>query len=108
MVKAAVGENAFHGKGVPQIFMTDNCDALKNALAATWPSAQQFLCIFHLLQQVWRWLLDSKHGISKENRQKMMSVAQHLVYATARDDFNSVWEKFMADPLAEKYPNFLR
>ena len=52
MVRDALGPSAFFGKGAPGVIMTDNCDALTNALKKTWPSSQLFLCIFHILQQV--------------------------------------------------------
>ena len=52
MLKESVGEAAFAGKKAPDCFMTDNDDALKNALKAVWPESQQFLCHFHILQQV--------------------------------------------------------
>ena len=108
MVKRAVGENAFYGKQSPDTFMTDNCSALKGALAATWPTARQFLCIFHLLQQVWRWLLDNKHGIRKEDRQELMAAVKGLVYASSKDDFFKCWEEFKANPLSQRYTSFSR
>ena len=106
MVKEALGEYAFYGKGQPQSFMTDNSDAERKALAVTWPTSQQFLCIFHILQQVWRWLLDSKHGISKNDRQELMAAVKSLVYAGSREAFDELLEGIFSNPLAEKYSNF--
>ena len=54
MIKEVLGECAFYGRGAPQSFVTDNCEAEGKRLAATLPTANRFLCIFHLLQQVWR------------------------------------------------------
>ena len=108
MVKKALGESAFFGRGAPQAFMTDNCDAERKALAATWPSTQLFLCIFHLLQQVWRWLMDSKHSIRKDHRQELMAAVKALVYAETRTKFEEVWGEFQMNPMARGYPNFLR
>ncbi|KAF0717562.1 SWIM-type domain-containing protein [Aphis craccivora] len=42
-------QNAFDGKG---------CRI--NALKAVWPSSKFLLCIFHVLQAVWRWLWDDR------------------------------------------------
>lgn len=106
MVKEALGDCAFYGKGEPQSFMTDNCDAERKALAVTWPSSQQFLCIFHILQQVWRWLLNAKHGIHKNDRQELMDAVKSLVYAKTGEAFNELLEKTLNNPQAEKYPNF--
>ena len=108
MVKCALGDGAFYGRQSPQTFMTDNCTAMKKALAETWPAARQFLCIFHLLQQVWRWLLDLKHGIMKEDRQVLMGAVKCLVYASSKEDFFTVWQQFQANPLSQKYANFSR
>ena len=63
-------EYAFYNKATngPKVIMTDNCDELKDALHAVWPNSRLLLCIFHLMQQVWRWLFDKKHGISQQDR----------------------------------------
>lgn len=108
MVKEVVGDCAFYGKGAPQYFMTDNSDAEKKALAVTWPTSQQFLCIFHILQQVWRWLLDSKHCINKSDRQELMALVKSLVYAESGEAFDESLEKIHINPIAEKYSNFKR
>ena len=42
--------------------MTDNCSELRDALRMTWPSTL-LLCVFHLLQQICRWLHDSKNKV---------------------------------------------
>lgn len=49
MVKETLGDCAFYGRGEPQSFMTDNCDAERKALAKSWPTSQRFLRIFHIL-----------------------------------------------------------
>ena len=63
--------NSFGGKGVidgPHVVMTDNCDELRDALHAVWPKCKLMLCIFHMMQQVWRWLFDKNHGINSQDR----------------------------------------
>ena len=47
-----LGEEAFNKKGAPNTFMTDNDDAIRNALATVWPTARRLLCTFHISQQV--------------------------------------------------------
>ncbi|KAK4327556.1 hypothetical protein Pmani_001963 [Petrolisthes manimaculis] len=106
MVKEALGESGFYGRGEPQCFITDNCEPERKALASTWPTSKQFLCIFHVLQQVWRWLLDCKHGIPKENRQDLMKMTKSLVYASSKEEFIELWKKVEAHALLEKYSNF--
>ena len=33
----------------PSVFMTDNCEELREALSSIWPNAILLLCVFHLL-----------------------------------------------------------
>ncbi|MPC90051.1 hypothetical protein E2C01_085018 [Portunus trituberculatus] len=87
MIKEGLGGWAFYGREEPQSFMTDNCHAKRKGLAKTWPTSRRFLCTFNILQQIWRWLLDSKHGIQKHNRQELMATAKSLVYAKSRHEF---------------------
>ena len=49
-------EAAFGAKGFPQVIMTDDCESLRQALEIVFPEAILLLCIFHVLQAVWRWL----------------------------------------------------
>ena len=65
----AVGSHAFGHQGYPDIFLTDNCSAEIKALKMVWPKSENQLCKFHVLQAVWRWLCDSKNGISSDIRQ---------------------------------------
>ncbi|XP_028412191.1 uncharacterized protein LOC114535014 [Dendronephthya gigantea] len=67
-VVSVLPRHAFGGKGVasgPSIFLTDDDSAQRNALRAYWHSSVLLLCIFHFLQAVWRWLLDSTNSINK-------------------------------------------
>jgi hypothetical protein len=77
-LKSSLPDDAFFcapsGKG-PRVFMTDNCMELKDAIHQVWPDATTVLCIFHLLQQVWRWLHDKKHGIALEDRPHILLAA---------------------------------
>ena len=53
--------------------MTDNCNELRQAIL--------FLCVFHTLQQVWRWIYGKEHGISASDRVEIMTVFKSLLYA---------------------------
>lgn len=86
--------------------MTDNCEAERKSLPATWPTANRFLCISHLLQQVWCWLLDSKHRIQKDNRQDLMAAMKSLVYASSKPEFSEVWQSLQSCSLMATYPIF--
>ena len=65
----------------PSVIMTDNCEELHRALADNWPDSTLLLCTFHILQQVWRWLYDSTHGIGKNDRVVIMNLFRKLVNA---------------------------
>ena len=83
-VVSVLPQHAFGGKGAasgPSIFLTDDDSAQRNALRAYWRSSVLLLCIFHFLQAVWRWLLDSTNSINKDDRQHLMSLCQGLVFA---------------------------
>ena len=89
------------GKG-PRVFMTDNCMELKDAIHQVWPDATTVLCIFHLLQQVWRWLHDKKHGIALEDR-------PHILLAALCWRWGGVPSRLynlLQNEVALKYPNF--
>ncbi|XP_043209642.1 uncharacterized protein LOC122374736 [Amphibalanus amphitrite] len=90
LLKKALGEKAFYGRQHPECFMTDNCDAERGALRKVWPESAQYLCIFHVLQQVWRWVLDSRHGVPKQDRQRYMAIMKQLVYAPSPDAFQLI------------------
>jgi len=38
-----------------------------NALKHNWPNSKHLLCVFNILQAVWRWLWETKNKIPKEN-----------------------------------------
>ena len=69
-------EGAFYRKGDlgPEIFMTDNCEELRNRIREVWPGRLLLLCQFHILQQVWRWLFDKDHGIELDDRVEIIQV----------------------------------
>lgn len=62
-------EDAFYGRGElgPQVVMTDDCKALRQALQNAFPQTTPLLCVFHMLQAMWRWLWDTHHGVCHRN-----------------------------------------
>ncbi|XP_043240097.1 uncharacterized protein LOC122390827 [Amphibalanus amphitrite] len=108
LLQTSLGPDSFFGKGRPDCFMTDNSTPERKALASVWPDSKQFLCVFHILQQVWRWLLDTKHGIKKDQRQQLLNVTKSLVYAESPTSFTAIWEAYLASPMAESCDSFTR
>ena len=77
-------DSAFGGVGRmtgPLFMMTDNCSELRDAVSAVWPKTTLLLCVFHLLQQVWRWLNDKKHGDDLKHRIKLLTLFKNILYA---------------------------
>lgn len=52
LLKKVLGERAFYSQGHPKVFIMDSSDRMRKALRTVWPEAEQFLCVFHILQQV--------------------------------------------------------
>ena len=108
LLKLALGEDGFHTIGHPNCFVTDNSDAERRALQSVWPESHLFLCVFHILQQVWRWLWDAHHGIKKDDRQRLMAVAKQLVYSESEETFNNAWSAFTGSEDAKTYSQYSR
>ena len=69
----------------PAIGMTDHDEALRNSLKSVWPSITLLLCIFHILQAVWRYLFSKESGISATDRRDIFSKFKSCVYADQVD-----------------------
>lgn len=76
-------KNAFSGQGYPSLFLTDNINEEINALKIVWPQSRSLLCIFHVLQSVWRWL---KNNIKKEEHTFMMHASRKMLYAQTYEE----------------------
>lgn len=75
-------ENPLNRNEGGTIFMTDNSSSLINAIQCLWPGSTNLLCTFHMGPAVWRWLWDSKHGIPKDYRPRLMKFFQKILYST--------------------------
>ncbi|CAI6376429.1 unnamed protein product [Macrosiphum euphorbiae] len=73
---------SFGGHGFPKQFIIDDSEAERQALRAIWPESSIFLCRFHVLQSVWRWLWDSKHDIRNEDRKLLFKLFQTILNAS--------------------------
>ena len=92
MLKPSLPENAFHGRGPdvgPEVILTDNCKEERKALNTVWPSSTMLLCIFHILQQLWRWLHDKSHSISQADRPYILILFKQALYSESEERFVS-------------------
>ena len=110
LFKDNLPDYAFCGSGDkgPEVMMTDNCDELHDAVKQTWPDIKMVLCIFHILQQVWRWLHDKKHGILLEHRPALLSLFKRVLYADTEEEMIDFYKDLKCDDIALKYTNFIK
>ena len=97
---------AFYGAGSPKKIMINYSMAERDGLRQTWPTADLLLCTFHFLQSIWRWLLNSKHGINCDERQTLMNLVTKLVYAKTEAELITEYCNFENHVLVKKYKNF--
>ncbi|XP_030838984.1 uncharacterized protein LOC756446 isoform X2 [Strongylocentrotus purpuratus] len=100
--------DAFGGRGErgPSVFITDDCLAERKALNAVFPNSVLLLCTFHVLQAVWRWLWDSKHGIKKDHRQSLFALVKAILYADDFSGVESAYDRAQNHPDVRRYPGF--
>jgi hypothetical protein len=99
-------DSCFGGKGLagPNLIMTDDSSAERNALSSVYPTSTLLLCSFHVLQAYWRYLWDSKNGIKKEHRQHLLAVLKDMVYAETVELFDCKYEDAINNSTVNKYP----
>ena len=100
MFKTALPDFAFYGAPGPRVFMTDNCYELRVALREMWPTSVSVLCIFHVLQQVWRWLHEKKNGLILEDCPSLLMAFKKILYAENEDDLQNFFDDLISSYLA--------
>ena len=104
LLKSILPDDSFYNSSLgPSVIMTDNCDELHQSLSYNWPDATLLLCTSHILQQVWRWLYKSCHGIGKNYRVIMVKLFRKLVYAKDIEDYVSTYTVLFESIITSKY-----
>ena len=98
-------EQSFFGKGSPSNIITDDSIAERDGLHRTWPTATLYLCIFHFLQTMWRWLWNSNNKVQKDDRQYLMKLIRRLVYATTIENLEKEYKSFTDNVVVAQYGN---
>ena len=106
-LKELLPKRAFYGQNSPENIITDNSSAERDGLKNAWPTATLYLCVFHFLQSMWRWLTSAKNGIHKDDQQHLMSLIRKLVNAQTEQTLNDECRKLQLDTTALKYSNFI-
>lgn len=103
LFKEILGDAAFNGQGFPSVFITDDSAAEAKALKKCFPQSSLYLCRFHMLQSVWRWLWDKKHGIELNDRKGLMQMFQRILYAVTEEEAEIAYQLVCR---TKKYNNF--
>lgn len=106
LLKEAMPEG-FSGQKYPHIFLTDHSNAEINAINTTWPQSRTLLCIFHILQAVWRWLWDQKHQIPKDKRQCLMKDFQEILYSIDINEAENAFKKAISNSAYSNWTTYL-
>jgi hypothetical protein len=93
------------GKSGPCVIMTDDSAAERLALAAVYPNSTILLCIFHILQALWRFLWDAKNGVKKEDRPAIFSQMKAMVYAESEAQLEELYAAAVGNHLVARYKN---
>ena len=102
LLKTILPPNAFGGAGPekgPMIFMVDDCDPEHISLRTAFPETLIWLCHFHILQAVWRWLWDGNHNIATDDRKSLFYEFRTLLRTEIEAEL---------DQYAQRYNNLKR
>lgn len=110
-LKNVLPDYAFGKRGKeigPTIFMTDDADSEINALKKVWPRSTFLLCVWHVLNAVWRWLWLADHKVNKNDRPYLLIKFRSLVYAQTSQQYQDIKADILCDDIFHKYPNFIK
>ncbi|KAK3912996.1 Zinc finger and BTB domain-containing protein 11 [Frankliniella fusca] len=99
-------KHAFYGRGPkqgPKIILSDDHSASRNSLRYCWPETVLLLCIFHVLQAMWRYVWNSEHGVKFEHRAEIYFLFRQILYATSEEEFNSLYAEASKNDVLVSY-----
>lgn len=70
-----------------------------------WPSSRMLLCIFHIVQQLWRWLHNKSHHISQADRPYILSLFKKALYSDSKELFEVSYSEMLNDGRCKHYAN---
>ncbi|KAK3924821.1 Rab5 GDP/GTP exchange factor [Frankliniella fusca] len=83
--------------------MSDDSTHERNTFRAVFPEAFLLLCIFHVLQAMWRYIWDSKHEVNFEDKPHVYFLFREILYASSVEEFEMLYEKALSDPILSSY-----
>ena len=103
MLQEIFPERAFYDNGGPPVIMTENCNELRNALKKRFPDSCLLPCIFHMLQQVWRWLYDRLHNIRADDRVEIMKKFRQILHCETEVKLQKMCDQFLNSNSIKNY-----
>lgn len=97
---------AFGNQGYPTTILTDNSAAEIAAIKETWPNSAHFLCVFHILQAVWRWLYNTDNKIHHDDRTRLMIDFKRILRAQDCVEIQIAYETCLEN--GAKYPQWIK
>ena len=64
----------------PRFWMSDYSESQITALSTAFPNSTVYLCDFHREQAWTRWTRDSKHGLSAQDREDLLSILRRVAF----------------------------
>lgn len=102
-----LGEKLFRGKTAgPKIFITDDNVIERDAVKKSFPNSINLLCIYHVLQSIFRWLVKTKNFISETERQVFFQDFREVMFAKTKEECVEKYERARLN--AEHCPNYLK
>jgi len=107
LLKLSMGPAIFGTGDSPLVFMTDDSNAETNALSSQWPQSKLLLCVFHVMQAVWRWFLETKNGVDKLDRQNKINEFRSLVNASSQQEACLLYNEAITSSTGKKYSKWI-
>ena len=104
LLKSLFANNSFLVRATQMSSWLIIVQSLRETLYEVFPESTLLLCIFHILQEVWRWQFDEKHGVSANDRLEIMRSFRALVQGKEVDYFEELLKQFLLIPSLVKYP----
>ncbi|KAK3916852.1 Uracil phosphoribosyltransferase, partial [Frankliniella fusca] len=110
LLKSILPPNAFFGRGDlgPQIGMTDDSAAERNSLKTTFPGIVLLLCLFHILNAYWGYVLDSKHKVAAEHRLEIFCLFKQWCRCDSLEEFEKLYADQLVHPFISSNPQLLK
>ncbi|GFR30465.1 SWIM-type domain-containing protein [Trichonephila clavata] len=101
LLKQLLPEHAFYcrSESGPYACMIEDSESQLAALRSVWPESDIIICIFRVLQHMWRWLWDEKHNILKDHRLYLLYLTKTLLFASNETEIDEKYQALCGDSI---------